>query len=208
MRKKLKAAYTLIEQFYTGAQRAICTAVHKKQPPTLIQDTLDKLSLLPLRIKELKKSATRAGALTALTWAKAWKADLEPTDLANGCPSVKEDGSLFSTEDFASIAREMRPLASKLAEDTNLSHYQPVYDANNKKVKVPTHDAQDQTPPIHKHTFAPDVDPSTLISDEAVFGALIGINWATTDFQPLGEDEQDEPVLDDPQPSTHQGQNP
>ena len=102
--------------------------------------------------------------------------------------------------------RETRPLASKLAEDTDLTHYQPVYDANNKKVKAPTHDVLDLTPPIRKHTFAPDVGPSTLISDEAVFRALTGINWATTDFQPLGEDEQDEPVLDDPQPSSLPGQ--
>ena len=42
--------------------------------------------------------------------------------------------------------REMCPLASKLAEDTDLTHYQPVYDANNKKVNVPTHDAPDLTP--------------------------------------------------------------
>ena len=100
----------------------------------------------------------------------------------------------------------MHPLDSKLAEDTDLSHYQPVYDTDNKKVKASVHDLHDLTPLIRKHTFAPDVDPSTLISDEAVFRALTGINWATTDFQPLGEEEQDEPVLDDPQPSTRQGQ--
>nr|XP_040249574.1 translation initiation factor IF-2-like [Aegilops tauschii subsp. strangulata] len=34
MRNKLKAAYTLIEQLYTGAQRIICTASHNKPPPT------------------------------------------------------------------------------------------------------------------------------------------------------------------------------
>ena len=77
----------------------------------------------PQQVEELKKSAARAGAITALTRAKAWEADLDPEDLAIGCPSVKEDGSPFSTDDFAAIAREMRPLASKLAEETNLSHY-------------------------------------------------------------------------------------
>ena len=73
-------------------------------------------------------------------------------------------------------------------------------------MKAPTHDAPDLTPSIRKHTYAPDVDPSTLISDEAVFRALTGIDWSTTDFQPLGDEEEDEPVLDDPQPSTQQGQ--
>ena len=81
-----------------------------------------------------------------------------------------------------------------------------VYDADNKKVKAPIHESQDLTPPIRKHTFAPDIDPSTLISDEALFNALTGINWATSNFQPMGEEEDDEPVLDDPQPSTCQGQ--
>jgi hypothetical protein len=182
MRKKLKAAYTLIEQLYTGTQRVICTATHNKPAPTLIKDTLEKLSMLPAWIEELKNSAARAGALTALTRAKAWLADLEPADLANGYPSIKEDGSPFSADDFAAIMREMRPLASKLAADTDLTHYQPVYDANNKKIKAPTHDALGLTPPIRKHTYAPDVDPSTLISDEVVFRALTGIDWATTDF--------------------------
>ena len=32
MQKKLKAAYTLIDQLYTGAQRIICTASHNKPP--------------------------------------------------------------------------------------------------------------------------------------------------------------------------------
>ena len=162
--------------------------------------------MLPARIEELKKSAARACALTALTRAKAWLIDLDPADLANGYPSIKEDGSPFSAEDFAALTRELCSLASKLAEDTDLTHYQPVYDANNKKVKAPTHDVLDLTPPIRKHTYARDVDPYTLISDEAVFRALTGIDWSTTDFQPLGDEEEDEPVLDDPQPSTQQGQ--
>ena len=100
----------------------------------------------------------------------------------------------------------MCPLASKLAEDTGLSHYQAVYDADNKKVKAPIHEAQDLIQPIHKHTFAPDIDPSTLIGDEAVFKSSTGINWATSDFQSTGEEEGDEPVQDDPESSTRQGQ--
>ena len=57
---------------------------------------IEKLFVLPLWIKELKKLAARVGALTVLTRAKAWQADLEPADLANVCPIVKEDGSPFS----------------------------------------------------------------------------------------------------------------
>ena len=76
----------------------------------------------------------------------------------------------------------MRPLASKLAEETDLSHYQSIYDANNKRVTAPTYDAQNLIRAIRQHIYAPDVEPSSLISDEAVFQALTGIDWATIDF--------------------------
>ena len=93
VRKKLKAAYTLIEQLYTGAQRIITTASHNNPAPTLIQDTLKRLSMLPARIEELKKSAARTGAINALIRAKAWVPDFDPVEAAQGYPSLKEDGS-------------------------------------------------------------------------------------------------------------------
>ncbi|KAM3390089.1 hypothetical protein ACQJBY_011951 [Aegilops geniculata] len=206
MRKKLKAAYTLIEQLYTGAQRVICTASHNKPPPTLIKETLERLSMMPTRFDELKKSAARAGALTALTRAKAWIYDLDLEDIGNGYPSQKEDGSDFDNDDLRALTREMRPLASKLAEHTDLSYYQSIYDDNNKRVNAPTYDVQNLIPPIRKHTYAPDAEQSTLISDEAVFQALTAIDWATIDFQPLGGEEEDEPAQDDPQPSSQPGE--
>ena len=157
--------------------------------------------MLPARIEELKRSAARAGALTTLTRAKAWVPDLDPTNVAKGYPSLKEDGSEFCTEDLRAINREVRPLACQLAEEADLSFYQVGYDTNNKRVAAPTPEAPNLIPPIRKHTYAPDIEPSTLISDEAVFRALTGIDWTTIDFQPLGRDEEDEPVQDDPQPS-------
>mgnify|MGYP005816703599 CR=1 FL=1 len=96
----------------------------------------------------------------------------------------------------------MCPLASKLAEETDLSHYQSIYDANNRRVNAPTYDVPNLIPPTSKHTYAPDVEPSTLISDEAIFRALTGIDWATIDFQPLGGEAEVEPAQDDPQPSS------
>ena len=100
MRMKLKAAYTLIEQLYSGAQRAICTAAHNKPPPTLIKETIEKLSMLPARLDELKRSAARSGALTVLIQPKAWIPDLEPSDIGSGYPGVKEDGSEFNNDDL------------------------------------------------------------------------------------------------------------
>ena len=132
MQKKLKAAYTLIEQLYTGAQRIICTAAHNKLPPNLIKETLEKLSMFPARLDELKRSAARAGALTALIRAKAWIPDLDSADIGRVYPRIKEDGSEFDNDDLRALTKEMHPLASKLAKETDLSHYQPVYDADNK----------------------------------------------------------------------------
>ena len=77
MRMKLKAAYTLAEQLYSGSQRAISTAAYNKPAPTLIKETLEKLGMLPAHIGVLRRATARAGALTALIRAKAWIPDLE-----------------------------------------------------------------------------------------------------------------------------------
>ena len=86
---RLKVVYTLVEQLYTSAQRAISATLHKKQPPSLIKELLEKLSVLPQRVEELKRSAARAGAITALSRAKAWQAELDPEEISVDCPSVK-----------------------------------------------------------------------------------------------------------------------
>ena len=199
MRKKLKAAYTLVEQLYTGAQRIITTASHNNPAPSLIQDTLSKLSMLPARIEELKKSAARTGAINALIRAKAWVPDFDPVEAAQGYPSLKEDGSEFNEEDLRAINRAVRPLACQLAEEADLTHYQAQYNNQNKRVPAPTIEAENLIPPIRKHTYAPDIEPSSLIHEEAVFQALMGIDWTTVDFQPMGRDEEAEAVEDEEQ---------
>ena len=84
----------------------------------------------------------------------------------------------------------MRPAASKLAEDTDLSHFQPFYDVEGKRQPADIHEVEELVPPIRKHTYAPDINPSDLIHEEAVFQALTGIDWSTADFQWLGRDEE------------------
>lgn len=44
---KLKAVYTLVEQLYTGTQRTLVAISNGKQPPTLLREVLDKLSVMP-----------------------------------------------------------------------------------------------------------------------------------------------------------------
>ena len=160
MRMKLKAAYTLIEQLYSGSQWAICTAAYNRPPPTLIKETIEKLSMFPARLDELKRLAARSGALIALIQAKAWIPDLELADIGQGYPSVKEDGSEFNNDDLRRLTREMRPIARKLAYETDLSHYHSVYDVDQKRYPAPIHDVEDLVPPIRKHGYAPDIDPS------------------------------------------------
>ena len=99
----------------------------------------------------------------------------------------------------------MRPLASQLAEEANLTIHRSFYDANNKQIETAMPEVQNLIPPIRKHTYAPDVDPTELISEEAVFQALTRIDWTTTNFQLLDEDEEAEPTPDDPSTSHPHG---
>ena len=55
-------------------------------------------------------------------------------------------------------------------------------------------------PPICKQTFAPEVEPSDLIDDEAEFQALSGIDWASSTFQDKTADGEAE--KDNPEPSS------
>ena len=98
----------------------------------------------------------------------------------------------------------MRPLASQLAEEANLTVHRSFYDADNKRVEGVIPEVQSLIPPIRKHTYAPDIDPAELISEEAVFQALTRIDWTTNDFQPLDEEEA-EPTPDDPSTSRQPG---
>ena len=124
----------------------------------------------------MKRSAARAGALLALTQAKAWIADLDPVDIAKGYPGEQENGAKFDNEALKALTKEMHPLASQLAEEANLTVHRSFYDANNQRIDTAVKEVQNLIPPICKHTYAPDVDPSELISEEAVFQALTRID--------------------------------
>lgn len=150
---------------------------------------------MPKRIDEIKRSVARAGAITALSRAKAWQAELDPEELATSCPSLKEDGSPFDASDFTKCVKEMRPLATKLAEETDLSKYHPAYTNENAKVKASAYEIVELIPPIRKHTVAPDVDLSDLINNEAEFNALTSIDWKSSDFQTM-EGGEEEPAQD------------
>ena len=204
LRKKLKACYTLVEQLYSGTQRIISATSFGKPAPSTIKDTLNSLSILPARLEEVKKSAARGGALLALTRAKAWVPDLDPAEALTGFPDTKEDGSAFNEKDLYALTKEMRPLARKLAVESDLSRYHPSYNLQNERVERPVYDIVNLTPPVRPHTFAPDIDPAELINDEMYFRALAKIDWRAPDFPPLHE-EEDVPEPDAGQSSRQGG---
>ena len=173
---KLKAVYTLVEQLYIGAQWEIAAISPANQGPNRLSDVLKKLSILPARFQEVKRSYARAGALTALSRSKAWVPDLDPTDVARGYPTMKEDGSPFEQDDFMACVCGVWPQATTLGDDTNIDKYQPGLDADNKKMATPSYKVTNLIPPVRENTFAPEVDPAGLIDEEAEFVAVNGFD--------------------------------
>ena len=128
---KLKAVYTLVEQLYTGSQRALAVVALSTPHPRLLQDILKSLAFLPERIQDLRRASSRAGAVDALIRAKAWLPKLDPADLALGYPSLKEDGTAFDDHDFNAYVKAIRPVATLIGNDTDLSKYALAYDSEN-----------------------------------------------------------------------------
>lgn len=172
-----------MEQLYTGAQRALAAISPANQGPNWFNVVLKKLSILPTRFQEVKRSCARAGALTAMSRSKAWVPDLDPADVARGYPTMKEDGSLFEQDDFVACVRGVRPQATILGDETNIDKYQPGFDLENKKMATPSYKVTDLIPPVRQHTFAPEVDPANLIDDEAKFITVNGFDWSNPSFQ-------------------------
>ena len=86
-------------------------------------------------------------------------------------------------------------MASQLVEELDLKKYQPAYNEENVRVTPPSYTPIDLTPARRKHIFAPDVDPSFIMKEDAVFQALTTIDWDLDNLQ-IGrraEPEQDDP---------------
>ena len=113
--------------------------------------------------------------MAALSHAKAWLPELDPTDIAIGYRSLKEDGTSFEQEDFAACVKVIRHVATLIADEADLTKYQLGYDAENQRIPAPHYKVTSLIPPIRKHTFAPEVDLAGLIDDEAEFEALNGM---------------------------------
>ncbi|XP_044319375.1 uncharacterized protein [Triticum aestivum] len=188
---KLKAVYTLVEKLYI-ASRALAVVALSDDVPHLLQYLLKWLASLPQRIQDLRRASARAEAVAVLSRAKAWIPELDQADLALGYPSLKEDGTVFDGHDFTAYVKVIRPVATLIGNDTDLTKYQPGYDQENRRILAPPFDEVSLIPPTRKHTFAPEVDPASLIDDEAEFEALSGIDWASSTFQDKAADKEAE----------------
>ena len=113
----------------------------------------------------------------------------------DGFPQLKDDGSEFTQEDYARCHKAPRVLASRLAEDADLSSYQAAYSEENKQVQGPTFEVKSLIPQRRKHLFTPDVDPSLIMHDEATSEALTNCN---RDVDNLQIREAEDPTQDDP----------
>ena len=120
--------------------------------------------------------------------AKAWLPELDPANLALGYPSRKEDGIVFDDHDFITCVTVIPAVATLIGNDTDLTKYSPGYDSENRRIPTPHYGEVNLIPPTRKHTFAPEVDPASLIADEAEFEALNGIDWASSTFQDRATD--------------------
>ena len=109
--------------------------------------------------------------------------ELDLDDLSLGYPSLKEDGTAFDDQDFTTCVKVVHPFATLIGNDTDLTKYSPGYDSENRRIPNIPYYQVSLIPPTRKHTFAPKVDPASLIDDEAKLEALSGIDWASSTFQ-------------------------
>ena len=70
-----------------------------------------------------------------------------------------------------------------------MDKYQPGFDSANKKMATPSYKVADLIPPVREDTFAPEIDPVSLIDDEAEFVAMNGFDWSKSNFQQTQDGE-------------------
>jgi hypothetical protein len=185
---KLKAVYKFLVQLYVGGAYCIMAIKNTKAPPHYIMEMLKELSTVPQWIQELKQSASRQGAMYALTRAKAYLPEIEPALLADSFPEFNADGSEFTNEDYVRCMKETRVAATNIAVGLDLEKFQAGYSEDGKRMSMPDPKPVELNPPRRKQNFAPDVNPSTVMKTDSVFEAVRSIQWVA-DEPPIQEAE-------------------
>ena len=128
----MKALYSLTEQLYARSLVTIKAVMTERGVPKFMKGVLEVLSTIPKQIEELKRSAARKGAMAALSRSLAYAPELNPAEMMDGFPQLKDDGSQFTQEDYARCMNASRILASRLAAEADMSSYQAAYSEDNK----------------------------------------------------------------------------
>src|SRR4051812_31752221 len=120
--------------------------------------------------------------MAALSRCLAFSPELTPEEMMDGFPSKKDDRSDFTDADYVACMRSSWVLESTLVNETDLTPYQAVYDAEGKWMRSPPFKEKNLVPARRKPLFAPDLDPSPLFN-EAEFEALLNCNWDVDNLQ-------------------------
>jgi hypothetical protein len=173
---KLKAVYKFLEQLYVGGARCIMAVKNTKAPPHHIMEMIKEFSTVPEWIRELKRSACKQGAMSALTLAKAYHPEMQPALLADGFPELNADDSEFTEEDYLRCVRATRSAATKIADELDLSKFQVGYSEDGKRGSIQQPQPVELKPP-RKQAFASDINTLDVLNKEMVFEALSAIQW-------------------------------
>ena len=85
--------------------------------------------------------------MSALTLAKAYHPEMQPTLLADGFPELNADKLEFSEVEYLCYMRETRPEAMKSANDLHLSKFQVGYTEARKRMSNPQPQSVKLIPP-------------------------------------------------------------
>src|SRR4051812_42108721 len=74
--------------------------------------------------------------MRVLALSKSYHPGLKQKLLAGGFPEIKADETPFTKDDFLKVQREIRPVASQLADSINITRLEIGFDKQGKKRKV------------------------------------------------------------------------
>jgi hypothetical protein len=173
---QLKAAYTLLEQLYTGSRRAIRAAFYRKEIPSTIKGVLETLSTLPAQLKIVKESATRIATMHTMARTRAHYEDIDLNVLVGGFPETYK-GKALDQLTYNALKKETFIPGSSLVKEMKLARFQPAYGEDGKKEKLDPLLPLTITPIGRKDEFVPAIDSSSLIDAEEIFEAFADVNW-------------------------------
>ena len=120
--------------------------------------------------------------------------ELDPAQIVGRYSEFNVDDTPLTEKDFRCCLKETQVAATAIAEEADLSRYQAGYTEDNERIELPNFQPVALTR-ARKQSFAPEVDPSSVISADAMFEALRSIqcsNGESTSQEGAGDDDNRE----------------